>query len=181
MAMAFYIAERARGTTHGSKTHMQRARTPTHHRLVGSATHLGIKLDICTIGIAKNLLSIDGMVWKEMKVKVREEVEKNSVPLIGNSGRQYGWAYCPPGNKKPIFVSPGHKISVDGALTVLQKFGPPYRIPLVLRHADLTSRDMIRVAVAKEERGRRMRAIRFYVFAGLLVGSIFWYKWRSKR
>jgi len=88
-----------------------------------------------------------------MKYKVRQKVLKGPVKLIGKSGTHYGFAYCPPGGRNPIFISPGHKISMEGCLAVLQKFGPPYRIPLALRHADLMSRDMIRSVIAHEAQG----------------------------
>ena len=65
------------------------------------------------------------------------------VNLVGDSGVTHGAAIAIAGVSKPIFVSIGHKISLDTAVDVVIR-SSIHRIPEPVRQADLTSREMLR-------------------------------------
>jgi len=71
----------------------------------GLATYVGIALDRATIGVAKKLLC--------------GSVEDSSIML---NGERVGMCITTKKGSNPLFISPGHKISVDSAVKVVQRF-----------------------------------------------------------
>lgn len=117
-----------------------------HHRGFGLASHLGVLVDIPTVGIGKNLLCVDGLTKEYVKSKIvsKSRGGKDGVPLIGTSGRTWGQAVClSPGTTKPIYVSIGTRISLKTALR-LARACSRYRVPEPVRQADLASREFLR-------------------------------------
>jgi len=99
-----------------------------HPRKCGSACHLGVTIDIPTIGVAKNFLVIrDGyeMTMNYVKNKWKTEIlpqHKDRLPLIGHSNTLYGYAIKSNDiTTNPIFVSIGHKIDMETAIKLVQK------------------------------------------------------------
>ena len=125
-----------------------------HPRSFGIACHLGVLADIPTIGVAKNLLVVDGLDAKSVKeqtIKEQRETDTNGnnpsrdgqyTKLIGQSGKVWGAAIVKPNQCKPIYVSVGHKISLDTAVTIVKKCQQS-RIPEPIRQADLRSREYV--------------------------------------
>jgi deoxyinosine 3'endonuclease (endonuclease V) len=108
-----------------------------HARGVGSASHLGVSMDVPTIGISKTLLCMDG-ITEDSVDKLTKDLEKgSSVPLKGTSGKTYGAALKT--SKNPIFVSIGHQISLEDTVTITRAVSF-YREPEPLRQADIISR-----------------------------------------
>lgn len=97
-----------------------------HPRRMGIATHLGIILDIPTIGCAKS--SLCG-TWK-MPGK-----EKGSFSFIYDkkTSKKIGAVLRTRTNVRPVFVSPGYKIGLKESIKLILKFSPIYRIPEPLR------------------------------------------------
>jgi deoxyribonuclease V len=93
---------------------------------MGIASHVGVKLDIPTIGVAKTLLC--GNAIKQVnKVGDYSKVELE--------GELIGYAYkSSPRARKLIYISPGHKVSFKTALSVVKKFCK-YKIPEPIREA----------------------------------------------
>lgn len=117
-----------------------------HPERFGSACHLGVSLDIPTIGIAKNLMQVDNLTHKDIKDRIEKECvnENDCLELKGSSGELLGYAIPnKPGTKRLIYVSAGHKISARMTLDITRKCSI-YRIPEPIRKADLGSRDYIR-------------------------------------
>jgi len=109
-----------------------------HHHRVGLASHLGIMLQIPTIGVGKSLLYVDGLKKEEVLKGLEDEKQ---FQLIGDSGFNYGMALIGSGeSSNPIYISPGHmvsrKTSCDIALACCR-----FRVPEPVRQADLLSRE----------------------------------------
>ena len=121
-----------------------------HYRRCGQATHLGIVCDIPTIGCAKKLLAVDGLMRDVVKPTLIKQYEDsggklNSLPLQSPlTGELLGVAALT-GNssRQPIYVSPGHRVSVQSAWRLVESMGKT-RIPEPVRQADLRSRAYIR-------------------------------------
>jgi len=94
-----------------------------HPYRLGFASHLGLKLDRPTIGVAKGLLC--GQV---------QSVNKEGWMLIIDKDEIIGAAVGKKG-EKPIFVSIGHKISLERAIDIVMNCTLRYRIPEPIRLA----------------------------------------------
>jgi deoxyribonuclease V len=102
-----------------------------HPRGFGLACHLGLLLDLPTIGIAKSLLA-----GEHAPVPRRAGAHR---PLVLR-GRQVGWVLRTRTGVKPVYVSPGHRVSMSRALLLARRLRGPYRIVEPLRHADRLTR-----------------------------------------
>jgi len=92
---------------------------------------------------------VDGLT----NLEVRNVVAKSNlqagdvVPLIGSSGQVWGAAlHSHEGCQKPIFISIGHRISLDTAVAVV-RCCCLHRVPEPVRQADLRSRDRLRLRI----------------------------------
>ena len=83
---------------------------------------MGVVLDVPTIGVAKSLLYGD--------------VEGNVVKI---NNEKKGYSLTSKGSKRPIYVSPGHKVSFDTSLEVVRNFNI-YKIPEPLRKAHVLAK-----------------------------------------
>ena len=97
-----------------------------HPRRLGIAVHLGILTDIPSIGVAKSRL-----------IGTHDEVppEKGSqVPLM-DKGEQIGVVLRTRTNVKPLYISPGHLVSIETAHRLVMHCVTKYRLPETTRHA----------------------------------------------
>jgi deoxyribonuclease V len=97
-----------------------------HPRRFGIAAHLGILLDLPAIGVGKSRL-----------IGTHAEVppEKGShVPLMDN-GEQIGVVLRTRTNVKPLFISPGHRVSINSAHELVMQCVTHYRLPETTRWA----------------------------------------------
>ncbi|KAI8080397.1 endonuclease V-domain-containing protein [Thamnidium elegans] len=121
-----------------------------HPRQFGIASHLGVLSDLPTIGIAKTFLRIPGELdnVSEIKNEYKKVLKKKGdyMNLIGTeSSTTYGCALRTSDNAiNPVFVSQGHRISLQTSIKVVLALCPQYRIPEPIRAADLESRAYIR-------------------------------------
>ena len=76
-----------------------------HPRRAGIATHVGVALDVPTIGITKKLLCGSG----------EEPVDTGEAVPLSFEGRQVGWMLRSSKRSRAIFVTPGHRVSLDNA------------------------------------------------------------------
>ena len=117
-----------------------------HNRKCGCATHIGVLSGYPTIGVAKNLLYVEQFT-REMvadEVKKIDQKKGNYFKLIGTSGFEYGACLLTTDTTKhPMYVSPGHKVSLDSALKIVTTCCN-FKTPEPIRQADLISRDYIR-------------------------------------
>ncbi|XP_048674847.2 endonuclease V isoform X2 [Caretta caretta] len=94
-----------------------------HHRGFGVACHLGVLTGLPCIGVAKNLLQVDGLA--------KDELHKEQALRSYNK------------STKPIYVSVGHRTCLESAVRLVQSCCR-YRIPEPIRQADIRSREYIR-------------------------------------
>ncbi len=97
-----------------------------HPRRFGSASHLGVVLDMPTIGCAKTILC-------GQAAEPKNEVGA-WMPLIDH-GEQIGAALRMRKDVRPIYVSIGHRVSLERAIDVVLKCGKGYRLPETTRYA----------------------------------------------
>jgi len=112
-----------------------------HHDGFGSACHIGVASAIPTIGVAKQLLHVDGL----SKDKIPDVLDVG-VPfdLVGETRGVLGKAMRSTSRStKPIFISVGHKINLNDAADVVHQLCY-YREPEPIRQADILSRKVMR-------------------------------------
>jgi deoxyribonuclease V len=105
-----------------------------HPRRIGIASHLGLWLNIPTIGCGKSLLT-----GKYDKAALGEEVG-SWVPLIDKK-EVIGAVVRTRTRVNPMFISPGHLISVQTSIDYVLKCGRGYRLPEPTRLADKLSKN----------------------------------------
>jgi deoxyribonuclease V len=98
-----------------------------HPRRFGIACHLGLLVDISTIGVAKSLL-----------VGKHEELEetRGSCQALIYKGEKVGVVLRSRTGVKPLYISAGHKISLDTSIDYVLRCTPKYRLPETTRIAD---------------------------------------------
>lgn len=99
-----------------------------HPRRFGLACHLGVLFDIPTIGCGKTRLIGE---YDEPGIKRGDQTE-----LIDTNGEVIGAVLRTQNNVKPVFVSSGHKISIETSCKWILKLSPQYRLPETTRIAD---------------------------------------------
>jgi len=102
-----------------------------HPRGIGSASHLGVLLDVPTIGCAKTRLV----------GKYRDPGErKGNWTELQFDGRIVGAVLRTRDGVRPLFLSPGHRIDLQSAIRIALGCVGRYRMPEPLRGADMLSK-----------------------------------------
>ncbi|MER7175150.1 endonuclease V [Streptomyces mesophilus] len=111
-----------------------------HPRRFGLAAHLGVLTGLPAIGVAKNPFTFS----YEEPAAVR-----GSVAALVDGSEEVGRAVRTQDGVKPVFVSVGHRVSLDNACAHTLELSPRYRLPETTRHADsLCRRALARVLAA---------------------------------
>jgi deoxyribonuclease V len=97
-----------------------------HPRGLGLASHVGVLLDKPSIGCAKSRLVGE---FKEPKQK------RGSMRTLSLNRTKVGVVLRTRDNTKPLFVSPGHRITVETAARRVLDAGRGYRLPEPTRRA----------------------------------------------
>ncbi|MFK7987210.1 MAG: deoxyribonuclease V [Sandaracinaceae bacterium] len=97
-----------------------------HPRRFGLACHLGLVLDVPAIGCAKTPLIVGEPPGGS----------RGDTALVGRDGRVLGVALRTRDEIKPVYVSPGHRVSLDTAVEWVLRLTPRYRQPETTRAAD---------------------------------------------
>lgn len=97
-----------------------------HPRRLGIACHLGLLTNIPSIGVAKSLL-----VGRHAEVG-NEKGDRQ--PLI-HKGELVGVALRTRPKTKPLYISLGHRISLETAIMYVLRCTTKYRLPETTRHA----------------------------------------------
>jgi deoxyribonuclease V len=102
-----------------------------HPRRCGLASHLGLLLDIPSIGCAKTRLSGSYEAPR---------IEKGSYSYLKDGEETIGVAVRTRTKVKPLFVSIGHRINLHDSINIVLKCCPKYRLPETTRRADKLAR-----------------------------------------
>jgi len=114
-----------------------------HFREAGLATHIGVMLDVPSVGVAKSLLcgqpseSLADPLPEGTRVGIEadSEVTAPDGTVIGYAlqSRQYD-----SGNRyiNPLYVSPGHRVSAETAADIVEGCCRGYKLPEPTRVAD---------------------------------------------
>lgn len=105
-----------------------------HPRRLGIASHLGVLIDCPTIGVAKSRL-----VGSHEEVNL---VQGSQQPLI-DQGETIGVVLRTKSKVKPLYISPGHQISLPTAIEYVLSSTTKYRLPETTRIADQLSKKRI--------------------------------------
>jgi deoxyribonuclease V len=103
----------------------------SHPRCLGIASHLGVLLDIPTIGVAKSILI--GKLSGDLGSHLGDQV-----PLIWK-GQQIGIALRSKPRSHPLIISSGHRISLQTAIDLVLACLKGYRLPEPTRLAHLAA------------------------------------------
>lgn len=106
-----------------------------HPEGLGIASHIGVLLDMPTIGCAKSRLVGE---YKEPGPK------KGDWSSLEYGNKIVGAVLRTKDNVKPVFVSPGHRIDLKGSIKIILRCISKYRIPEPLRRADFISKKIKR-------------------------------------
>lgn len=101
-----------------------------HPRRLGLASHLGLFLDIPTIGCAKSRL---------VGTHKTPDIEPGSFEKLEDKEEIIGAVLRTKHNTKPLYISTGHKISLEDAVSWVMKCCRGYRLPEPTRFAHLTA------------------------------------------
>ena len=104
-----------------------------HPKGLGIASHIGVVLDIPTIGCAKSRLIGE---YKQPGMK------KGRTSTLKYQGNIVGAVVRTRDHVKPVFVSPGHRIDLKSSIDIIRACTGSYRIPEPLRRADILSKKM---------------------------------------
>jgi deoxyribonuclease V len=102
-----------------------------HPRRLGIAAHIGVLTGLPTLGVAK----------KRLCGEHREPgAHKGAACLLKHAGERIGTVLRTRPNVKPVFVSPGHRVSHATAVALVKSQLAGYRLPEPTRLADKLSK-----------------------------------------
>ncbi|NHN47421.1 endonuclease V [Halostella sp. JP-L12] len=113
-----------------------------HFRQAGLATHMGVCLDLPSVGVAKSLLcgtpvdSVDGLPeGARVAIAADGNVDAPEGTVIGYAlqSRQYDSGST---SINPLYVSPGHRVGAETAADLVEGLGGEYKLPEPTRLAD---------------------------------------------
>ena len=102
---------------------------------LGIASHIGVLLNIPTIGCAKSRL---------VGEYVEPGLEKGQWSPLIYKEREVGAVLRTRDNVRPVFVSPGHLIDLQSSVAIVLQSLTQYRLPEPIRRADHLSKELTR-------------------------------------
>lgn len=106
-----------------------------HPRGIGIASHIGVVLNIPTIGVAKKKLFGKYEMPDIGRGNINPLTHPKTLETIGAVLRTKD-------NVKPVFVSIGHNVDLDTAIEITLNCATGYRIPEPTRQADKYSKEL---------------------------------------
>jgi deoxyribonuclease V len=96
-----------------------------HPRRAGIATHVGVALDVPTIGITKKILCGKG----------KEPAQAGEANPLIYEGKNVGWFLKSGKRSRAIVVAPGHMVSLDSSLSIVNSCLRGHKLPEPVRLA----------------------------------------------
>jgi deoxyribonuclease V len=90
-----------------------------HPRGAGIATHIGVALDVPTIGITKKILCGTG----------DEPSQVGEANPLTYEGRKIGWLLKSSKRSRSIVVAPGHRVSLESSLSIVKSCLRGHKLP----------------------------------------------------
>ncbi|MEU7057675.1 endonuclease V [Streptomyces sp. NPDC046197] len=112
-----------------------------HPRRFGLAGHLGVLTGLPTIGVAKNPFTFS---YEEPAA-----ARGSASPLLADT-EEVGRALRTRHGVKPVYVSVGHRVSLDNACGHTLALTPAYRLPETTRRADALCRRALQEATTRQ-------------------------------
>ncbi|GAB3675459.1 endonuclease V [Halopiger thermotolerans] len=113
-----------------------------HFRQAGIATHMGVVLDVPSVGVAKSLLcGTPAEETDDLPEGTRVPIESNS-RVDAPDGTLLGYAVqtrqydSPNRHINPLYVSPGHRVGPETAADIVLECAASYKLPEPVRLAD---------------------------------------------
>lgn len=128
-----------------------------HPKRIGIASHIGVILNIPTIGCAKSRLIGE---FDEPSTK------KGSWTYLYYRDKKVGTVLRTRENVKPLFVSPGHLTDIKSSIDIVMGCVTSYRIPEPIRRADQISK---RIKVSGHQSIRVSKSQRDYCLKTLIL------------
>lgn len=98
-----------------------------HPRFAGLATHVGVILNVATIGVTKNILCGTGELPDE----------EGDACMINYKGKEIAYYLKSRKGSRPIIVAPGHKVSLATSLMLIKNCIRKHKLPEPTRIAHL--------------------------------------------
>ncbi|WP_459750541.1 endonuclease V [Streptomyces sennicomposti] len=117
-----------------------------HPRRFGLASHLGVLTGLPVIGVAKNPFTF---------AHADPGTPRGSASPLLDGGEEVGRALRTRDGVKPVFVSVGHRTTLDNACAHTLALAPAYRLPETTRRADALCRRALREATGQPAPGAR--------------------------
>jgi deoxyribonuclease V len=118
-----------------------------HFRQAGIATHVGVALDLPSVGVAKSLLCGDSAEPTDGRpegwstpVRADVSVEAPDGTVIGHAYQSRQWDRSQSIN--PLYVSPGHRVSAETTVELVDALCAGYKLPEPTRLADSYADDL---------------------------------------
>ncbi|RNL86814.1 endonuclease V [Halostreptopolyspora alba] len=105
-----------------------------HPRRFGLASHLGVLLERRTLGVGKSPFV--------GRADPPADARGSWSPLV-DGDEVVGRALRTRSGVRPVYVSIGHRVDLDGASDLVLRLAPRFRSPEPIRHADRLSRDVL--------------------------------------
>lgn len=116
--------------TKTADVHLVNAHGVAHPERCGCASQLGVTLDIATIGVAGRILFGEISDSEDGRTKYLKDGEETiGAALLSGSGR------------RQVYVSVGHKVSLESAIEIVQNTTKGSRMPEPLRLAHVASNE----------------------------------------
>lgn len=115
-----------------------------HFREAGLATHIGVTVDVPSIGVAKKLLcgTPTDPFPDQMPAGTRVAIEADETVETAHPGTVLGYALqtrqydSGSTSINPLYVSPGHRVSTQTAVDLIERCCAGYKLPEPTRLAD---------------------------------------------
>ncbi|THC51458.1 endonuclease V [Streptomyces sp. A1499] len=115
-----------------------------HPRRFGLASHLGVLTGLPTMGVAKNPFTF---------THEAPAAPRGSASPLLDGAEEVGRALRTREGVKPVFVSAGHRVTLDQACAHTLRLTPRYRLPESTRRADALCRSALRAASGRSPSG----------------------------